>query len=356
MTPDLLADTARLVDVASVSHHEGALAGLVESELRAHPGLDVVRIGDNVIARTDRGGNERVVLAGHLDTVPPAGNERAILEKDLCRGLGSADMKGGLAILLRLAAHASRARRELTFVFYAREEVKHSESGLLEIASREPELLRGDAAVLLEPTSARIEAGCQGVVRIEIVVGGRRAHSARPWVGVNAVHRLAPMLERIANVPERRPVIDGCEYRETLQAVSVQGGIAGNVIPDEVRLVVSHRFAPDRDANAALAGLRVLLEPVLLSEFGDRIEVVDQARAAPPSLGHPLLAALVKASDREPVAKVAWTDVAFFAEHGIPAANFGPGDPLLAHRADEFVTRADLEDSYRTLQAVLFES
>ncbi len=229
-------------------------------------------------------------------------------------------------------------------------------SGLLEIAARDGELLAGDAAVLLEPTSARIEAGCQGVVRVEVLLGGRRAHSARPWVGVNALHRLAPVLERIAAFEERRPVIDGCEYRESLQAVGLHGGVANNVIPDEARLVVSHRFAPDRSETEAADALGAYLAPTLDSSLGDRLEVVDSSPAAAPSLDHPLLAELSATSGRPPEAKLGWTDVAFFSELGVPAANFGPGDPLVAHRSDEFVTRQDLEHVHRALAGVLSAS
>ena len=350
---DLLEVTARLVDVASVSHYEAQLADLVESELATAAGLEVVRIGDNVIARTNLDRPTRVVLAGHLDTVPPAGNATARVEGDRCHGLGSADMKGGLAVLLRLARELDGPRRDVTFVFYACEEVARVHSGLGQIMAVRPELLRGDAAVLLEPTNARIEAGCQGVVRVDLVIGGRRAHSARPWVGINAIHRLAPVLATIAGVAGRRPVIDGCEYRETLQAVGISGGVAGNVVPDEVRLTLSHRFAPDRDAAVALDYLTELFAPYLDASLGDRIEVLDIAPAAAPCLEHPVLAELLEASGRDAAAKIAWTDVAFFAELGVPAANFGPGDPLLAHRADEFVTAADLEHVHAALAGVL---
>ncbi|HVB06865.1 MAG TPA: succinyl-diaminopimelate desuccinylase [Acidimicrobiales bacterium] len=354
MHEDLLLETARLVDVPSVSRDEAAMADLVEEELRALPGLEVVRVGNNVVARTALGLAGRVVLAGHLDTVPPAGNERSRVEGDVCHGLGSADMKGGLAVLLALAWGIEAPRRDLTFVFYACEEIARSYSGLRELAAADPGLLAGDAAILLEPTNACIEAGCQGMVRFEVVLGGRRAHSARPWAGVNAVHRLAPVLEAVASFEERRPVIDGCEYRESLQAVDVRAGVAGNVVPDEARLVLSHRFAPDRDENQAAEAIGILLAPALDSSLGDRLEVLDSAPAAAPSLGHPVLAELVAASGQPPAAKIAWTDVAFFSELGVPAANFGPGDPLLAHHPDEQVTRQDLEEVRRALAGVLY--
>jgi succinyl-diaminopimelate desuccinylase len=266
-------------------------------------------------------------------------------------------MKAGLAVMLELARTGGPDGVDrvvdVTYVFYACEEVASSFSGLRVLERERAELLAGDAAVLLEPTGAHIEAGCQGVVRLVATVRGRRAHTARPWVGTNALHRLGPLLARVASFPERRPVIDGCEYRETLQEVSVTGGVAGNVVPDEARLVLSHRFAPDRDAEAALTAITNYLEPVLDRSLGDEIELDDSAPAAPPMLDDPLLATLVAASGAAPRAKLGWTDVAFFAERGVPAANFGPGDPLVAHTPDEFVTRADLEAVYATLSGVL---
>jgi succinyl-diaminopimelate desuccinylase len=349
VTSALLQRTAALVDVASVSHDETALADLVEARLRTCANLEVVRLENNVIGRTTGARGARLVLAGHLDTVPPAGNAAARIEGTRLFGVGSADMKSGLAVMLDLAETVDDAATELTFVFYACEEVSRRFSGLRVVWSSAPELLLGDAAIVLEPTSARVEAGCQGVLRLQVTLGGVAAHSARPWVGVNAIHRLAGLLDVVARFEERRPVIDGCEYRETLQAVAVEGGIAANVVPDRARVVLSHRFAPDRDEAAATAALLAYLAPALDDVRGDSVEVLDSAPAAPPSLDHPLLRALVAASDAPPVAKIAWTDVAFFAERGVPAANFGPGDPLLAHSAGEFVDAADLDHVRRTL-------
>ncbi|MCU1492997.1 MAG: Succinyl-diaminopimelate desuccinylase [Acidimicrobiaceae bacterium] len=350
---DLLARAAELVDIASVSHDEREIADFVERSLRGVPGLDVTRIEDNVVARTHLGRNQRLLLAGHLDTVPPAGNEGAKVEGNVLHGLGSADMKGGLAVLVELARTQTDAAVDATYVFYACEEVAQCHSGLKVIEREQPELLAGDAAILAEPTAARVEAGCQGVLRVTATVRGKRAHSARPWVGVNAIHRLAPLLERVAAFAERRPVLDGCEYRETLQAVAVAGGVAGNVVPDEASLTLSHRFAPDRDAREAFASLEELLAPALDSGRGDDLVLEESAPAAPPMLGHPLLAGLVAASGQPARAKIAWTDVAFFAQRSIPAANYGPGDPLLAHTSDERVERSDLEAVHASLARLL---
>jgi succinyl-diaminopimelate desuccinylase len=343
------------VAIPSVSHGEAALADHVEAALRAGSRLQVTRIGPNVVARTDSGKATRVVLAGHLDTVPANDNAAPRIDGDTLWGLGSADMKGGLAVMLELAVSLEGAAptTDLTFVFYAGEEVGREYSGLLTIAHESPGLLQGDAAILGEPTNARIEAGCQGVLKLEVEVGGTRAHTARPWMGHNAIHRLAPILALVAAYEARRPVIDGCEYREALQAVAITGGVAGNVVPDRASVSLNHRFAPDRDARAAEATLRRLLEPLLDGAMGDRVHVREAQPAAAPALTHPVLAALLKATGQPPRGKLGWTDVAFFAERGVPAVNFGPGDPELAHTAGERVERHDLERAYTVLHRLL---
>jgi succinyl-diaminopimelate desuccinylase len=349
----LLARTAALVDVASVSREESQLASIVAAELGEIPGLEIVQLGDNVVARSSGRGARRIVLAGHLDTVPPAGNSRAEVADGVLRGVGAADMKGGLAVLLALARRASTRSVDTTYVFYAREEIARSESGLLEIEGGDRTLLACDAAIVLEPTAAVVEAGCQGSLRIEITLGGIRAHSARPWTGLNAIHRAAPVIERISHFAEYRPVIDGCEYRESLQVVGISGGGLGNVVPGEVTLLVNYRFAPDKTSAEAGAAIGALLDDLLDRSRGDGFVVVDAAPSARPYLDDAVLKALVERSGEAPRAKLAWTDVAFFSERDIPAANFGPGDPLLAHRADEFVTRADLARVFEVLDALL---
>jgi succinyl-diaminopimelate desuccinylase len=347
----LLDRVATLVAIPSPSHGETALADHVEHRLAAAPWLVVERIGDNIVARTT-GAGRRLVLAGHLDTVPANGNAEPRLEGPVLWGLGSADMKGGLAVMLELATSAPPAL-DVTWVFYVAEEVAREHSGLLAIERARPDLLAGDAAVLGEPTGAVIEAGCQGVLKLDLVLGGARAHTARPWMGVNAVHRLAPVLDRLAAAESREPVVGGCRYREALQAVRVTGGVAGNVVPDEVRLSLNHRYAPDRDARAAEVAVRDLLGPLLDPALGDHLEVTDAAPSAPPSLDHPLLASLLAATGAAPRAKLGWTDVAFFAERGIPAVNFGPGDPELAHTAGERVGADDLLAVHAALGTLL---
>jgi succinyl-diaminopimelate desuccinylase len=350
---DLLARSAELVDIPSVSHDETAIADHVERALRVAPWLEVDRVGNTVVARTHLGRDRRLVLAGHLDTVPANGNERARVEGDTLRGLGATDMKGGLAVLCELAVTERDPAMDVTYLLYDCEEVDQQHNGLARLGDRRPDLLRGDAAVLGEPTGGRVEAGCQGTMRVAVTLTGERAHTARPWMGVNAVHRLAPVLSLVASYEERRPVIDGCEYRESLQAVAVDGAVAGNVVPDRARLVLNYRFAPDRDADEAFAWLRELLGPALDVARGDTVEVESVSHAAPPALDHPLLAGLVARSGMAPRAKLGWTDVAFFSALGVPATNFGPGDPELAHTAGERVARHELEGAYGALRSLL---
>jgi succinyl-diaminopimelate desuccinylase len=350
---DLLALTAELVAIPSVSHHESARADRVESEMRGAHHLEVQRFEDTVVARTMLGRSRRVVLAGHLDTVPPFDGAAARVEGDTLWGLGAVDMKGGVAVLLELAVTRSAPAMDVTYVFYACEEVARGDNALGRLAATHPELLVADAAVLGEPTAGVVEAGCQGTMRVVVSVGGRRAHTARPWTGVNAVHRLVPVLGTLERYAPRRVVLDGCEYTEQLQAVGIEGGVAGNVVPDRATVTINYRFAPERDRASAEQTLRAMLAPSLDPSQGDVLEVVDAAPGAAPSLDHPVLAALVAATGQPPRAKVGWTDVATFAEIGVPAANFGPGDPLLAHTPDEHVSRRELEEVRDVLAAVL---
>lgn len=353
MTTDLLAFTAELVDIPSVSHHEQALADHVEGLLRAVPWLEVERLGHNVVARTSLGREHRLVLAGHLDTVPPNGNERARIDGDVLWGLGSADMKSGCAVILDLARTVAEPACDVTYVLYECEEVEARHNGLRRLLAHRPDLVQADAAVLAEPTGAVIEAGCQGTLRIAVSLGGRRAHTARPWMGSNAIHRLAAVLDLASAYEGRRPVLDGCEFTEALSAVRVEGGVAGNVVPDRAIVQLNHRYAPDRDATAAVAHLREYLAPALDEARGDTVELVDFADGAVPGLTHPLLAGLVAGAGAVPRAKLGWTDVAFFATLGIPATNLGPGDPSVAHTAEERVSRSEIEAVHAALGAVL---
>jgi succinyl-diaminopimelate desuccinylase len=350
---DLLAATRDLMAVPSLSGLEAPLAGLVEEALRVCPWLRVERVGDNVVARTGLGHDRRLVLAGHLDTVPPAGNEVPRLDGDTLWGVGASDMKGGLAVMLHLATTVSEPAVDVTWCFYAREEIGRDESGLLELWQQRPELLQGDAAILGEPTGALVEAGCQGTMRVRLTLRGVRAHTARPFTGRNAIHRLAPLLQRVAEWNGREVVLDGCTYAEQLQVVAIEGGVAANVVPDQASVALNYRYAPDRRSADAEEFLHSLLDSTLEPGMGDKWELLDAGDGAPPSLDHPLLKSLVEKSGAAPRAKVGWTDVASFWEHGVPAANFGPGDPLLAHHPDERVTAAQLERACDVLRTVI---
>jgi succinyl-diaminopimelate desuccinylase len=351
--PDLLALAAEIVSVPSLSHEESDLADAVEADLRGVGSLEVERIGDTVVARTDLGRGRRVVLAGHLDTVPGDAARGARIEGDVLAGLGSVDMKGGIAVMLALAVTATEPAVDVTYLFYPCEEIGYADNGLGILSTERPELLKADAAVLLEPTGGSVEAGCQGTMHAVVTLRGSRAHTARPFMGVNAVHRLAPLLGVLASYESRRVVLDGCEYGEQLQAVRVEAGIANNVVPDSATVRLNFRFAPDRDREGAVAELRAMIAPVLDPDSGDDLEVLEAMPGAPPSLGDPLIASLLAASRRPPRAKLGWTDVATFARLDVPAANFGPGDPLLAHTSDEQVSRAELEHVYDVLFALV---
>ena len=341
-----LEDALALVTIDSVSRNETRLASLVETELRTNPARDVERIGDNVIARTTGLHGTRLLVAGHLDTVPGAAADAAIVGNQL-RGLGACDMKGSLSVMLEVAKEPKVRSVEVSWVFYAREEIARSESGLLEIAQLRPDLLSADVAILAEPTGGVVEAGCQGTMRIGIELGGKRAHTARPFAGRNALHRLGALLGRVASYEPRTVQIDGVDFTEQLQAVSVGGGVAPNVVPDLANCTLNHRFAPDRKHDEAFAWLRDFLGTCL--EDGDAIDVLDWAPAAPPSLANERLRALVEATRAPARGKMGWTDVATFADLGVPAANFGAGDPLLAHRGEELVTEGELDDFARVL-------
>ena len=345
-----LDDVLRLVRIDSVSRNEASLADHVAGLLRGAPHLDVVRIGDNVVARTTGSLAQRVLVAGHLDTVPGDASA-ACIEGGTLHGLGACDMKGSLAIMLDLALEEPHWFAETTWVFYAREEIARSESGLLEIAASRPDLLAADVALLGEPTNGAVEAGCQGTLRVDIVLRGARAHTARPFTGRNAIHRLAGLLTTVANYVPREVACEGVGYVEQLQAVGVSGGVSGNVVPDEARLTLNHRFAPDRTGEEALAWLRTYLEAWL--EPGDELTVADLAPSAPPALEHPALARLVALTGRGAVGKVGWTDVATLHALGVPATNFGAGDPLLAHRSDERLGADELATTASVLRAWL---
>ncbi|MGW0228791.1 succinyl-diaminopimelate desuccinylase [Actinopolymorpha singaporensis] len=332
---DVVTLTRALVDVESVSGNERTLADAVEAALSGLPHLQTGRFGNTVVARTSLSRAERVVVAGHLDTVPEAGNLPSRLVDDRIYGLGACDMKGGVAVALRLAATITEPVRDVTYVFYDCEEIEAEKNGLGRLARTRPEELTADFAVLMEPSSAQVEGGCQGTLRAEIVLPGKRAHSARAWMGANAIHAAAPVLTRLAEYKPRQVPVDGLVYREGLNAVGITGGVAGNVIPDECRVTVNYRFAPDRSEAEAFAHVQETFA-------GYVVELRDSAPAAAPGLDRQSAAAYVEALGVQPHPKFGWTDVARFAELGVPAVNYGPGESALAHTRDEYVEVAEL--------------
>jgi succinyl-diaminopimelate desuccinylase len=355
LSADVLTLTRVLVDTPSVSGDERALADAVEAALRALGGLEVERVGDTVLARTNLGRDTRVVLAGHLDTVPIADNVPSRLEDGRLSGCGTSDMKSGDAVMLRLAGRfgvpGAEPAHDLTLVFYDNEEVESAKSGLGRVVRERRGWLYGDLAVLLEPTDGEIEAGCQGTLRAVLEVPGHRAHSARSWLGVNAIHGAAGILATLAGYRAREVEIDGCTYREGLNAVGIEGGVAGNVVPDLCRVTVNFRYAPDRDEDAAEAHVREVFAGAM--DAGATLTVVDNAGGALPGLREPAAAAFVAAVGRPARAKLGWTDVARFAALGIPAVNYGPGDPTLAHTREESVLVERLQPAEDALTAYL---
>ena len=348
LSADVLQIACELIETPSESKQERVVADRVEAALRGCAHLEVVRDGNTVVARTNLGRAERVILGGHLDTVPSSGNDRAILVKaggtapvadtegsttvteDRLYGLGACDMKGGVAVQLKLAAELTAPSRDITYLFYEAEEIEAEFNGLKRLAEQRPELLRGDFAVLMEPSNAIVEGGCQGTMRIEVRTTGRRAHTARAWMGDNAIHGLADVLTCLNDYVPRTPMIDGLQYREGLQAVFISGGIAGNVVPDNACITINHRFAPDRSPAEAEAHLREVFA-------GFDVTVVDQAPGALPGLSHPAAAAFVEATGGAVEPKFGWTDVSRFSALGIPAVNYGPANPALAHTPHEYV-------------------
>lgn len=338
--------TSTLIDIESVSGNEARLADAVERALRVTGRFEMLRIGNTVLARTNLGRPTRVVLAGHLDTVPIAGNVPSRVEGDGIHGCGATDMKSGDAMLLHLAATVTDPARDITFIFYECEEVEHDRNGLTAVEDRHREWLLGDLAILGEPTDGHVEAGCQGTLSFRVITTGTRAHAARSWLGANAIHAAAPILQRLAAYRPRTVDVDGCAYREGLNAVGIEAGIANNVIPDRCVTKLNYRFAPDRSLADATAHVRDVFD-------GFEVQVTDGAEAAPPGLTAPAAAEFVAAAGGVAVAKYGWTDVARFAALGVPAVNYGPGDPGLAHTPGEFVSANQIREMTETLRAFL---
>jgi succinyl-diaminopimelate desuccinylase len=338
--------TVQLVDTRSVSGEEGPIADAIEDALRALPHLTVHRDGNAIVARTMLGRPERVILAGHVDTVPVAGNLPARVEGPRLYGCGTTDMKSGVAVQLRLAAGLTAPGRDVTYVFYDCEEVAADRNGLLRLSRNSPELLAGDFAVLMEPSSAEIEGGCQGTLRAEVTVAGQRAHTARSWMGRNAIHEAGAVLDVLRGYTPREPDVDGLRYHEGLNAVGISGGVAGNVVPDECAVTVNYRFAPDISGEQAAEHVRSVFSAW-------PVTVLDVADGARPGLGQPAAAEFVAAVGGTPRAKLGWTDVARFSALGIPAVNYGPGISEIAHTAGEYVELGKIAECEARLRAWL---
>ena len=336
---DPIALLRALIDIESVSGNETEIAGAIEAALRPYRHLAVTRDGNVVLARTALGRGSRVVIAGHIDTVPVANNlpSRVTTGRDgvVVWGRGACDMKGGVAVQLAAAAALTRPARDITWIFYDCEEVEASRNGLARIGRERPNDLAGDFAVLCEPSNARVEGGCQGTMRIEVNLRGVAAHSARAWMGRNAVHEAASVLQRLAEYQPAEVEVDGLRYREGLNAVRITGGVAGNIIPDRCDIEINYRFAPDKSPEEAENHVRQVLA-------GFPLEVTDVAAGARPGLDRPAAKEFVAAVGGEPSAKFGWTDVAMFSAMGVPAVNFGPGNPSKAHADDECCPAVDV--------------
>lgn len=346
--------TRQLCDIASVSGDEQGIVDAIERLLAERaPHLTVVREGNTLIARTELGRSQRVVIAGHVDTVPINANlpvhdaPDPVTGDPMIWGRGTVDMKAGVAVQLVLALELDTPVFDLTWVWYDNEEVAADLNGLGRALARRPDAFAADFAILGEPSNGTIEGGCNGTLRARVTMRGRRAHSARSWMGVNAIHRLGALLDRLHQFEAERIIVDGLEYREGLNAVRIAGGVAGNVIPDEATVELNYRFAPSRSAADAEQRVREFCADA------DLIEIVDLAPGARPGLDTAIAGRFVTAVGGEPVAKVGWTDVSRFAALGIPAVNFGPGDPLLAHADDERVSPDQIDSAYSALRAWL---
>jgi succinyl-diaminopimelate desuccinylase len=347
LTSSSVALTRAICDIHSVSGDETPLADAIEAAVSAYPHLEVIRDGDTIVARTTLGRARRVVIAGHIDTVPINRNlpveDRGIDGEAFLWGRGTVDMKAGVAVQLKLAAELSAPPVDITWMWYDHEEVDSSLNGLGRLARNRPDLFEGDFAILGEPSNGEVEGGCNGTLRAVVRTTGVRAHSARSWIGENAIHKAAPILARLAEYRARDIEVEGLVYREGLNAVSITGGVAGNVIPDACAVEVNYRFAPSRDAEAAARVVRDVFT-------GFEVEIVDIAEGARPGLDAELARQFVDAVGAAPKPKYGWTDVARFSALGIPAVNYGPGDPHLAHHDEERVPVAQIvavEDGLR---------
>jgi len=335
--------TLDLVNISSVSKDEKSIADSIAEALKKIGHLKITRVNNSIVAQTNFGNKQRVVIAGHIDTVPANNNFPGKINNSEVIGLGSVDMKSGIAVALKLASEITSSNYDVTYLFYESEEIETKFNGLELITKQQKDLLDCDFAILMEPTNGILEVGCQGSLRFEVSTSGKRSHSARWWNGENAIHKINKILEILNNYKSREPEIDGHKFREGLQAVKVNGGIAGNVVPDSVTISINHRFAPDTSIDQATQNMKTLFK-----DFN--FQLVDAANAAPTGLSNQLIKEFVSNIGKNIAPKFGWTDVARFANAGIPAINFGPGDPNLAHHPEEKVLISQINDVYESLK------
>lgn len=335
--------TLDLVNISSVSKDEKPIADLIEEALIKLSHLKITRVNNSIVAQTNFGNKQRVVIAGHIDTVPANNNFPGKINDSEVVGLGSVDMKSGIAVALKLASEITSSNFDITYLFYESEEIETKFNGLELITKQQKNLLDCDFAILMEPTNGILEVGCQGSLRFEVSTSGKRSHSARWWNGENAIHKTNKILEILNTYKSREPEIDGFKFREGLQAVKINGGIAGNVVPDLVSVSINHRFAPDTTIDQATSNMKNLFK-----DFNFHLS--DAANAAPTGLNNPVIKDFVSSIGKNIAPKFGWTDVARFASAGIPAINFGPGDPNLAHHPEEKVLITQINDVYKSLK------
>lgn len=337
---DLATTLAWLVDIPSETGNEQAIQTAIAERLVDHP---VHLIEDSVVVGSVEPGT--VILAGHTDTVPLQGHVGHRIEDGRLYGLGATDMKGGLAVMIHLIEDLGTDR--ITGIFYAGEEGPLSGNQLGPILDTFPGLVGAEAAIVMEPTNRELHAGCQGSVNARVWFEGEAAHSARPWLGTNAITRAGAFLSMMdGREPELHP-IEGLPFKEVMSVTRASGGVANNVIPSRFEMNVNYRFSPDRTLQEAIEKLRRVCADA------DGFEVSDAAPAAYPEVSHPMFTALAGVAEAELAHKQGWTDVAQLAERGVPAVNFGPGETSLAHKPGESVALDDLDWAYRALREML---
>ena len=339
----------RLVNLPSLSGEEHAVADFLGTRLSAVGHGEVMRTRRCLVWSAPRRDRPLVVLAGHIDTVHPQGNETARREHGDIIGLGSSDMKSGIAVMLSLieSLDFTRARFDVACVFYDCEEGSVAKNGLKRVLSRFRWLRDARLAVVLEPTDLNVEMGCNGSVNIEVRVPGVSAHSARPWTGRNAVTEGADWLAAIGRAPMETVTVQGLEFRETLEVTRLRAGSARNVLPGEMLVNLNHRFPPDRTADEAVARVR----PLVPGTYGFKVR-----SSAPPGrvcLDDEEVQCFVRRFATPVLGKQGWTDVARFTRRGVPAFNFGPGLSEMCHRADEYCPIANLGVAHERLAAWL---